>query len=301
MRPQSPYPQDDEQRKTDPDFVSNWVFAFSLIAGLLLGLTATRIQGPINRAKAEPWQLHDEARNHYMMAIALQHQQSGDLMTALDQLITLRPAQDPINELAEGACELGSGGYLGERGSVTALRSAVQLYTAQGREGCAELLLPEETGEMAASPDSELPEQRSPATAQPTKAPLRDNAPAIVQRSFIPTPAPVQRRFEARSSGSFCDPARPAVIEVYVVDYLGRGLPGQRIRVRWGSQQDSFFSGLKIDRGDAYADFQMEADTDYAIDMPGAAESLGVNLRTGSCYGENQQSLKSFRVTFVEV
>ena len=117
-------------------------------------------------------------------------------------------------------------------------------------------------------------------TPLPTKKPLPEGGESARIVRIIPT-VPVQRRFEALNVRSFCDPARPALIEVQVVDYLGRGLPGQRIRVRWGDRHDSFLSGLKVDRGDAYADFQMTEGIDYAIDMPGASAALDASLSTG--------------------
>ena len=72
-----PAPRDDESRAASGYF-SNVAFALSLIAGILLGLSITRIQGPLPQVLAEPWQLRAEDRQHYMMAIALEHAHSGD-------------------------------------------------------------------------------------------------------------------------------------------------------------------------------------------------------------------------------
>ena len=100
-------------------------------------------------------------------------------------------------------------------------------------------------------------------------------------------------------ASTFCDTADRALIEVKIVDYLGRGIPGQRIRVRWGDEENVFLSGLKPERGTGYADFQMDEGISYSIDMPGASDPLRADLTTGRCYTENgRESLKSFRVTF---
>ncbi len=282
----------------DFGYVSYWAFALSLIAGLMLGIAITRDQGPLQRSNAEPWQLRTEDRQHYMMAIALEYAYSGDAGQALNKLIRLRPAHDPLQALAEGACALGSRGYLGSESGIKAMRSAVSLYTSQGREGCAQQLLPPEVTEVA----PEIKREQSTAdlrpTPQPTKRPLQDSLLATPTRHLVPT-RPAERTFEPLSVRSFCDLSRPAIIEVHVVDYIGRGIPGQRIRVRWGAQEDIFVSGLKVDRGDSYADFQMEEDIDYAIDMPGS-NALGASLRTGNCFSNNRRTLKSYRVTFVE-
>ncbi len=283
-----------------PAAFSYTAFALSLIAGLALGIALGRLLGPLPGGEAEPWQLRAEDRNHYMLAIALEYHESGDAARALDKLIALKPAGDPLVALAEGACALGSGGYLADASGIAALRSAVQLYQDFGREGCAERLLPEAA--PAALP-AEPPPPAADARAQPTPLPSKTPPPASAQTAqtarLAPTPLP--RRFREHSLRSFCDIARPAIIEVRTVDYLGRGVPGQRIRVRWGESEDIFLTGIKREYGDNYGDFQMEEGVEYAVDMPGAAEPLATALSTGSCYSDNRRGLKSWRVSFVEV
>ena len=221
------------------------------------------------------------------------------LALALDKLIAMRPPRDPLDALAAAACALGGSGYLHDDSGIMAVRSAVALYAAQGRSGCADQLLPINATDDAPAAVSETASEHAIATPLPTKPPLPAGNMAPSIRRAAPTAAP-QRRFEARAARSFCDTANAAIIEVNVVDYLGRGIPGQRIRVRFGDQEDVFLSGLKVDRGDSYADFQMEEGIEYAIDMPGAADALGASLSTGACYSGNRRTLKSWRVTFVE-
>ena len=288
---------DDSQPVNAPQPVSRWLFALGLIAGIVLGMAAG-LNAPWQRGNAEPWQLRPAERDHYMMAIALEYLRHQDVSTALDKLIALRPADDPFAALAEAACALGSRGYLASPAGINAIRSAVALYTSQGRQGCAEQLLPPASAAPAAQPSPAAPAQPR-ATPLPTKPPL-DQAP-LARPSPRALPAlPEGRSFELLSLRSFCDLQRPALIEVFVVDYLGRGIPGQRIRARWGDQEDTFVSGLKPERGDAYADFQMEAGIDYALDMAGGDEALGTSLRATDCYTDNRRGLKSYRVSFVE-
>ena len=293
-----PAPREGET-KTESGYFSQAAFALSLIAGLLLGLSITRIQGPLPRGNAEPWQLRAEDRQHYMIAIALEHEHSGDTQRALDKLIALRPLQDPWSALAAAACELGSRGYLRHPSGIIALRSAVRLYTSQGQAGCAERLLPAETIDAAPGPQPAQASADQRPTPLPTKRPLRQTSVATPTR-FPAEPGAAERRFAVLSVRSFCDLARPALIEAHVVDYIGRGIPGQPIRVRWGNQEDLFFSGLKVEYGDSYADFQMEPDIDYAIEMAGARDPAASSLRTDDCYTDNRRGLKSYRVTFVE-
>ena len=299
-----PAPRDGESN-AERSYFSQVAFALSLIAGLLLGLGITRIQGPLPRGNAEPWQLRAQDRQHYMMAIALEYAHRGDTQRALDRLIALRPAQDPWGALAAGACELGSRGYLRSPSGIHALRSAVRLYAAQGRVGCAEQLLPPDASADAFATQAAPGQEAAPEDGDPRPTPLPTKPP--LRQSLLATPTPrlaesdqQERRFAVLSVRSFCDLARPALLEAQVVDYIGRGIPGQPIRVRWGNREDLFFSGLKVEHGDAYADFQMEQDIEYAIEMNGARDPAASSLRTGDCYTDNRRGLKSYRVTFVE-
>ncbi len=280
-----------------PATLANGFFALGLVIGIALGLAITRLYAPLQRDNAEPWQLRPEHSDHYRVAVALEHAQRGDLARALDKLISLRAHTDPLQALAESACRLGSSGYLASPSGIQALRIVTQFTSEQGRAGCAEQLLPPAATPTPASRDDDSLGTGALSTLVPTKPPL---AAAAQPTRLVPASQAAQRRFEAISLRSFCAADRPAIIEVSVVDYLGRGLPGQQIRARWAAQEDTFISGMKGERGLAYADFQMAADTDYSLDMPNAAEAVATSLRTGLCYEGNRESLKSYRVVFAE-
>lgn len=291
-------PADDGPSRPYASLLSPWFVAIGLIAGLLTGLSFSWALGPPQESNTEPYQLRNDDLNNYMVAIALDYRHSGDLHTALQKLIALRPGQDPLQELADVACELAKDGYLTSASGVAALRAVTDLYLTQGRSGCAEQLLPEADASARLEPagrpladattPSLLPTKTPPSRPPQPTATLRVVATAVPQRQFVPLPA-----------RTFCDPALPALMEVYAVDYLGRGIPGQRIRVRWGNTEDIFISGLKPERGDGYADFQMQAGVGYIIDMPGASVALGAELSTVTCYAPGgRESLKSWRVTF---
>ncbi len=298
-RPPLPAPPlADQPAKPSASFVSVWLIALGLIAGLLLGLALSWALGPPPERNTEPHQLRDEHRNHYLVAIALEYQHSGDLHAALRKLIALRPGQDPLQELADAACALAGEGYLNSESGLRGLQAAAQLYRAQGRSGCADVLLPDEDASATVeATEAPLADATAP-PALPTKTPLSRPPQPTATLRVVATALP-QRQFAPLPARTFCDPDLPALMEVYTVDYLGRGIPGQMLRVRWSNGENSFISGLKPERGDGYADFQMEEGIGYIIDMPGASAALGAELSTGACFAPNgSQSLKSWRVTF---
>ncbi len=296
---QMPAPAQSEEKGRKPYF-SYGFSALGMIAGLVFGLAFSWAQGPLPERNTEPYQLRAVDLTHYQIAIALEYHQSGNLLKAFEKLIDLRPAIDPLQALADAACELANSDYVLSESGVRALRLTVELYISQGRSGCADQLLP--TGLSLAVRETVA----DPAALAPTEAPPPTKTPQ--QRSVSPAPtlrvvatAVPKRQFSPRPASTYCDSEYPALIEVYVIDYLGRGVPGQGIRVRWGDHEDIFVSGLKTDRGPAYADFQMEESISYSIDMPGASDALQADLSTGPCYtASGRESLKSYRVRFQE-
>ena len=298
--PRPPLPQTEPEEPRPRSYFSYGLFALSLVIGLVVGLGISWALGPPPQRNTEPFQLNEEDRNHYMIAIALEFQHSGDLHRALDKLVTLRPLVDPLQALADAACELASSDYSKSESGVKALRMAVRMYRAQGRSGCTEQLLPAEdsANKPVAASDPAAP-QRSP-TAPPTKTPSRRVSRATATLRVVATSVP-QRTFSPLTTSTYCDSNDPAVIEINIVDYLGRGIPGQRIRVRWGDEENIFLSGLKPERGAGFADFQMDEGVSYSIDMPGASDALRADLITGRCFtASGRESLKSFRVAFRE-
>ena len=298
MKPHPPRHLPDEQPASSR--FSDFAIALGLVAGLLLGLAISWARGPLPESHTAPHQLREDARRHYMAAIALEYQYAGDLRAALEKLVATRPRIDPLQALADAACQLSQGDYLESESGRRALRAMTDLARSQGRSSCAEERLPAAAPILRDAPAPAESVKLPSATPPPTKTPPRPVQPPTATLRVAATALP-QRRFTPRPASSFCDLDNPAMIEVYVVDYLGRGLPGQRIRLRFGDEANILVSGLKVDRGDAYADFQMQAGLGYIIDMPGVADALGAELRATPCFtASGRESLKSYRVTFVE-
>ena len=78
-----------------------------------------------------------------------------------------------------------------------------------------------------------------------------------------------------------------------------RESPGEPIRVRWDGGEDRFISGLKPERGDGYADFQMEAGQGYTIEMPGLSDPVASPIIADSCFtNEGEEAITTYQVGF---
>ena len=281
--------------------ISRWVLVFGIAFGILLSLGYAWVIAPVEEIDTEPYQLRLADKNHYVVAIILEYQQSGDLARAVNKLITLRLGDDPIQSVADVACDLASTGYVDSTSGLNAVRAMKTFYQLQGRAGCADLLVPDIQVLDSQVLEVIVPTNTPTIPPPPSKTPTPDLGPATPTPNIVPT-VPPQRDFEGRIVNTFCDTQIPGLIEVFVTQFNGDGIPGEKVRVRWEGDESIFVTGLKLERGESYADFQMEQGIGYTIDMPGLSDPLGTPLVAESCFTESgAESIRSYRIVFRQV
>lgn len=275
-----------------------------LIFGLMLG-TASAIAfawnvSPIEEFDTAPWQLRDSAKADYMVAIMVAYQHDGDLSRTIGALEDLRLTGDPIQNVADVACELARNGYADSTSGLQGVRAMMTFYQLQGRAGCADELIPlaapQPTQAVIIAPTPTLP---PPPTKTPTlegvgvASPTPDGGGVVV-----PTNAP-QSQYTLVRLESFCDAEVDGLIEVFVTERDGlTGIPGERVRVNWNDGESVFLTGLKPERGVGYADFAMEAGISYTIEMPGRSDPSQA-FETRACVDERgEETLFSYRAFF---
>ncbi len=242
-----------------------------LILGIAGGLLWAWMVDPRVEFNTEPWQLQPADRASYIVGVALSYSYDGDLNRAIERLLTLRSKGDPIQEVADTACQLATTGYVDSSSGLRAIRAMMTFYQLQGRTSCADTLIP---AVDQPTPVIEIavgtPTPPPPATKTPT--------PESVLRPTSTPPPPVIPTAVPRSSytiaviRTYCDSELSGLIEVRVQDSGGDGIPGQAIRVRWDNGENTFYTGLKPERGPEYADFAMEAGKNYTVEMTGQSD-----------------------------
>ncbi len=277
----------------------SWV---GLLVGLVLGVGAglfyawtidTRIE-----YDTDPWQLKAEDRAQYIAAITLNFAYDGNLSRAIQRLIELRPTNDPIQEVADVACQLATTGYASTSSGLRAIRSMMVFYQLQGRTGCADTLIAvQEEATPVVVIDVPTPTPLPPASKTPTPESAARPSPTP-PRAVVPTAQP-QSEYQVAGINTFCDTNNSGVIEVFVQNFNGQGVPGEAVRVRWDTGDDTFYTGLKPERGPGYADFQMEAGKAYIVEMPGRSNPTAQPLVAAPCTTEaGERATSSYRVFF---
>jgi hypothetical protein len=295
-----PYSQPVGKRYNRPRRMFSWVgLVIGLALGIGAGLAYAWIISPVTEFDTAPWQLNHADRLNYMAAAMLDYAHDGDLNHAIARLLDLHIQGDPIQAVADAACELATTGYVDNSSGVRAVRAMMMFYQLQGKTGCADkLMAPEETEATnvveVIVPTATLvpPPTKTPVpqgTARPTPTPFR---------VVVPTSQP-EDDFTLSDVSTFCDANESGVIQVFVQQDNGDGIPGQTVRVRWDAGSDTFVTGLKPERGAGYADYQMTDGVGYLVDLPDHSPPAAEPLTAVPCTApDGQRATTSYRVVF---
>lgn len=284
--------------------ISIWGLMIGIILGVSGGLVYTWTINPPTEYNTEPWQLRLEDRAHYMVGITLAFAGDSNLDRAIERLISLQwdtSQPDVFQQVADTACRLASTGYVDSNSGRNAIRTMMTFYQLQGRSGCADTLLPAINLEPTSVLQIDLP---TPTLAPPaTKTAIPESLVIVPtptpERFFVPTNVP-QREFVLVNISTFCDESLSGIIEVFVQDYGGIGLPGHAVRVRWNNGESTFYTGLKPERGPAYADFKMEEGLAYLLEMPGRSDPSTEPLAAVPCTTTGGvRAITSYRAVFL--
>jgi hypothetical protein len=251
-----------------------WYLVTGLIIGLILALVYTWIIAPVRYTDVAPSSLRLAERDRYRAMIAMSYAANEDLGRALARLEMLGDTV-PAASLAEQAQRYQVAGE-----SYDEVKAIAQLSSAISAQGENFLMTA-----VAATMTADVPGYRETMTA--TYAINAKTATEIAANKPSPTPL---RTFTPRASGTpeptlgapftlqekeqVCDPTEELVLRVLVRDAAGKEVPGVRITVTWADGQDTFFTGLFPHIGAGYADFDMTADTVYAVQVGEGGEVI---------------------------
>lgn len=281
-------------------FTLNWiVVVLGLLLGAGAGLGYAWMISPVVEYDTAPWQLSRMDKAHYIVAIMLDYARDSDMNQAVSRLLDMRLGNDPIQAVADAACTLATTGYVESNSGLNAIRGMMTFYRLQNKSGCADTLI----GNLDPQPTTVVEVVVPTATLVPpptkTATPVVPSLPtATPLQVIVPTAVP-QSDYVVANVATFCNVALSGLIEVYVQDDAGDGVPGIEVRVRWDGGIDRFFTGLKPERGPAYGDFTMEEGTGYVVDLPGRSDPVNEPLAATACSTEaGDRAITSYRVTF---
>jgi hypothetical protein len=259
-----------------------WDVLLALLAGLGLGLLYAWVISPARVTDAEPLALRADFKDHYRSAIAAAYAATGNLPRAQARLSLLADS-DPIEALNAQAQRILAIGQSPEQADqVAALASALEQgiafeFTSTPIPQIANTIMITSTPPLDASAiPSEITETSQPIETQAT---INVSTPRPTQTPVPTLGAP----FTLTGQETVCDPNLPdGLLQVIIFDSRRRQLAGAKIVITWDGGEEEFFTGLKPELGNGYADFIMDPNTTYTVQL-GAGSDIASGLSTSTC------------------
>jgi hypothetical protein len=241
----------------------------ALMVGVGIGLLYAWVVSPIRYVDTTPNTLRADFKDSFRAAIAASYSATHNLERAKARLALLgdpNPAEaltaqaqrmlasgesfDTVQEVAALASDLGSGTASVSRSATAA--PVTNLPTTA----------PTMTPSLSATATIDLETLPAPTeTATPTL--VFDTPTARPSRTSIPT---ASAPFELLSQDPVCNPnLTDGLMQVSVLDNHRHQMPGVEITISWSGGEESFFTGLKPEIADGYADYVMQPGVIYAV------------------------------------
>ena len=281
-----------------------WDLLLVLLAGLGIGLVYAWAISPLRVFDSEPVALRDDFKDQFRSAIAASYAANGNLPRARARLSLLKDA-DPMEALNAQAQRTIASGQFAQADQLAALAFALENgtilpATSTPITGNINPIDSEPTVTLFPSPE-EIPFEF---TGTPEPIETQSGEPQPVPGTATPrptrTPLPTQGApFALIGQDTICDPNLPdGLLQVIVFNSNRRQLAGIKIIITWDTGEEQFFTGLKPELGNGYADYSMTSDTAYTIQL-----ELGSDIATGliapTCQSSNGETFTGgFKLTF---
>lgn len=267
-----------------------WEFLLALFAGLGLGLIFAWLISPLPVTNAGPLALHADFKASYRSAIAASYAATGNLARAQARLALLGDA-NPIEALnAQAQRMLANTETIDGADEVAALALALQDGPGENPTAEATQVVEEidvTITEILPSPSSDVPIATTetpelvateatilPATPRPTQTP----------------PPTIGAPFTLIAQDSICDTNLPdGLLQVLVLNSNRRQLPGIEITITWEGGGEQFFTGLKPELGNGYADYSMTPNVTYTVQLASGSD-VATGLTPPTCQAPNGES-----------
>jgi hypothetical protein len=288
-----------------------WDVLLALLAGLGLGLAYAWVVSPRAITDATPASLRLDFKDQYRAVVAAAFAANGNLPRAEARLVLLRDP-DPI-EVLNGQAQRMRAGTAGEEQFEHADQvAALALALSDGSSGApaptptleivSEVGVPStmtfdmpptelalfstETPELFGTPEL-LDTQPAETASLPTSRPTR-----------TATPEPGEP-FALSGQETVCDPNLPdGLLQVLVMNTNRRQLAGIEILITWDGGSEQFFTGLKPELGNGYADYLMTPGTTYTVQLVRGSD-VALGITAPSCQSPDGETFSgSIKLTF---
>lgn len=286
-----------------------WDILLTLLAGIGLGLVYAWVISPWRVFDSDPVALRADFKDQFRAAIAASFHATGNLPRSRARLSLLGDS-DTGAALNSQAQRMISSGEFAQADQLAALAVALEnengltVMTTNTSES-AGTVEPESAATFPATPEElpfELTETPEVFEGSPDETQIVETQPVVLN----PTPRPTWTSiptlgapFSLIAQDTVCDTTFPeGLLQVIVFNSSRRQVTGAKIIISWENGEDQFFTGLKPEIGNGYADFVMSPSVTYTLRLA-AGSAIAEGLIAPACQtpsGEN--FLGGIKLTF---
>lgn len=276
-----------------------WDILLALLVGLGAGLVYAWLISPLRVTNAGPAALRADFKESYRSAIALSYAATDNLPRAQARL-ALVGDPDPIEALnAQAQRMLAESDSFEQADEVAALALALE----DGSGSIPTSASTEVVQEVAASFTETLPPPppEVPIALTETQEPL-ETQPVLIEATPRPTQTPpptIGAPFTLTGQDSICDTNLPdGLLQVLVLNSNRRQMAGMQIVITWEGGNEQFFTGLKPELGNGYADYLMAPNISYTVQLASGSD-IATGLTPPTCQAPSGEAFAGgIKLTF---
>lgn len=270
-----------------------WSVLLALLLGVGIGLAYAWVLSPHPNTDAPPSALRAEFKDQYRSLIAAAYAATGNLPRAQARLSVLGDA-NPVDALNAQAQRMLANPQTFERAEqLVALASALEVTVSGAPVPTQTLEIPIDAGNTF-TPTPPLSITDVPVVLSETLELIETQTTVagtpLATRGSTPrptlTPTPTRGKpFTLTAQETLCDSNLPeGLLQVMVLNRSRRQLAGVEVVITWDGGKEPFFTGLKPELGNGYADYLMTPDITYTVQLArGSDVARGVAAPT--CQG----------------
>lgn len=262
-----------------------WDVLLALLAGLGLGLVYAWMIAPLRVIDADPMALRADFKDAYRSAIAAAYAATGNMTRAQARLALLEDANSVEALNAQAQRLLASGGSFHQADQLAALALELSDETVNVPTSAPETKAANNT-QVTSTSTVPPPPPDIPLILTDTQQPLDATQPVEIASTPRPTQTAIPTLgapFTLTGEETTCDINLPdGLLQVLVLNSNRRQIPGVKILITWDGGEEQFFTGLKPEMGNGYADYIMTPNTMYSVQL-GAGSDIAAELTPSTC------------------
>jgi len=262
-----------------------WDVLLALLAGLGLGLVYSWMISPLRVVDARPTSLRADFKDAYRSAIAAAYAATGNIIRAQTRLTLLEDANSVEALNGQAQRMLASGDSFQQADQLAALALALKNDAKSVPTAVPETKIVNNI-QVTSTATIPPPPPDVPILLTETQQPVDVTQPAAIASTPRPTQTAIPTLgapFTLTGQEETCDVnLSDGLLQVLVLNSNRRQMAGVRIIITWDGGEEQFFTGLKPEMGNGYADYIMTPNILYTVQL-GLGSDVAAELTPSTC------------------